>query len=781
MRWSTGSLLVSIALAQLGGACAPRLAETAAVHSDAAADSGHGDAHGVPGTAAGSHEHGRGHAAGPETSGGPVHPGTAAMVGRLAQMNASLSFEDDIWGGVRRAAEMAAQPAPSDPHAALVRLFQLGMEQLNAGEPRTAADSFGAMRDILRTSTSLTDSHDLREVTSMLAISWLRFGEIENCAANHNADSCLLPLKDGGIHLDPEGAGRAITELEALLRAQPDNLRDRWVLNIAHMARGTWPDGLRPEWRIEPVAFASDESFPRFFDVAPALGLDVADQAGGTIVDDFTGDGNLDIVSSSYGRNDQVRFFASRGDGTFEDRTAAAGLTGLVGGLNVVQADYDGDGWLDFLILRGGWTDIPTPYPNSLVRNRGDGTFEDVTERAGLLSFHPTQTGAWADYDNDGDLDLFIGNETVPNSRIHPSELFRNEGDGTFVEVGAESGVAASGFSKSAVWGDYDNDGLVDLFVSRHAQPNVLFHNDGPDPNGTWRFSERAVEAGVVEPIHSFPAFWWDYDNDGWLDLLVNGYGGPVPDAATAVISDVLGLQTPAARVHLYRNNRDGTFDNVAAEANVDDVLYTMGTNFGDLDNDGWEDWYAGTGNPDYRSLFPNRMYRNAGDGTFRDVTTNGGFGHLQKGHGVSFADIDNDGDQDIFHDLGGAFDGDWFPNVLFENPGSDNRWVALRLRGAGANPSAIGSRVAIHVIGAEGPRILHREVGPGGSFGANSLQVEVGLADASAIERIVVRWPGRLDEEVFTGAAPGAFWSLEAGSGTARRLEQPAFRLGGG
>jgi len=712
---------------------------------------------------------------------GPVHPGTAAMVARLEALNAALPYDDDLWGNIRRADELEGRPVPAELQPRLQQQLQLGVELLNAGDPEAAAAELGAVRDVLRLGQNLSDSEDLREITSLLAASWLRHGEIQNCTMNHNKDSCLLPLADGGIHTDVEGAERAILELETLMRADPDGLRDRWVLNIAHMARGTWPDGVRPEWLVPPDVFASDQPFTRFYDIAPSLGLDVADQAGGTIVDDFTGDGNLDVVASSTGRYDPVRFFASRSDGTYDDRTADAGLTGLLGGLNVVQADYDGDGWLDFLILRGGWTDIATPYPNSLVRNRGDGTFEDVTEAAGLLSFHPTQTATWGDYDNDGDLDLFIGNESVDPRRVHPSELFQNQGDGTFVDVAGAAGVAAPGFAKSAVWGDYDNDGRLDLFVSRQSQPNVLYRNEGPAAVGTWHFTDRATEAGVTTPSFSFPAFWWDFDEDGWLDLLVSGYGGLGSDAAAAVLSDLLGLETPAERVHLYRNDRDGTFTNVADAAGVDDVIYTMGTNFGDLDNDGWEDWYAGTGNPDFRSLLPNRMFRNAGDGTFRDVTTAGGFGHLQKGHGVSFADMDNDGDQDIYHGLGGAYDGDWYPNALFENPGFDNGWVTLRLRGPGANPSAIGARVMLRLSTPDGPRALHRVVGPGGSFGANSLQLEVGLGDATAIQDVAVRWPGSAQDEVFEGIQPGAIWALDAGTGVAVHVQQPSFRLGGG
>ncbi|MCC7018139.1 MAG: CRTAC1 family protein [Ardenticatenales bacterium] len=756
---------------------------------------------------------------------GPVHPGTASMARRLAAMIDAMPVEDDIFGSDRRLTLVLALPPPTDVGERIEAQFRLGKEQLNAGRPEEAAATLDAARQALEElGHDRATSIALRDVTSLEAVSWLRWGEVLNCAVNHNAESCLLPIQGGGIHTDRRGADLAVQLLEALLAADPNDRTNRWVLNIAHMARGTWPEGLSDALRIPAEAFASDADIGRFVDVAPAAGLAPADQAGGAIVDDFTGDGNLDVVVSSVGLRDALRIFVSRGDGTFEERSGPAGLAGLVGGLNLVQADYDGDGWLDFVVLRGGWTQPASPLPSSLVRNRGDGTFEDVTEAAGMTNLHPTQTGAWGDYDNDGDLDFFVGNESQGSGSQggvsqssgsqssgsqgsglqgtgfqvngpqsgglpRPNALFRNNGDGTFDDVAAAAGVDTPGFVKGVTWGDYDNDGRIDLFVSRLLAANVLYHNEGPGDDGVWRFRDVAAAAGVTEPLISFPAWWWDYDNDGWLDLAVSGYGDRDvagdrnSSAAANVAADVLGLPTNAERFHLYRNKQNGTFENVAQAAGVDGVLYTMGANFGDLDNDGLEDFYLGTGNPDFRSLLPNRMFRNAGDGTFQDVTTSGGFGHLQKGHGVSFADIDNDGDQDVYEDLGGAYDGDWYPNVLFENPGHPaNHWVTLRLKGTGLNPSAIGARIKVQIATAGGPRTLHRVVGSGGSFGANSLQVELGLGDATVVERVEVSWPGSFTApEAFAGVGLDAIWLLEATTGRATAVEQAAFRLGGG
>ncbi|HEU4403072.1 MAG TPA: VCBS repeat-containing protein, partial [Candidatus Polarisedimenticolia bacterium] len=240
------------------------------------------------------------------------------------------------------------------------------------------------------------DSHDF------LALCYLRLGEQENCIAQHSPDSCLLPIQGGGIHTRQRGSRAAITELNGLLKTDPENLKWRWLLNIASMTLGEYPAKVPPRWLIPPRAFAAEYDVKRFYDVAPTAGLSVEGHAGGAIMDDLDGDGLLDIVVSSMGLRDQLRFFHSNGDGTFSERTEAAGLTGEVGGLNVIHADYDNDGHPDLLVLRGGWSKSGGRYPNSLLRNNGDGTFEDVTEEAGILSFHPTQTGAWGDYDNDG-------------------------------------------------------------------------------------------------------------------------------------------------------------------------------------------------------------------------------------------------------------------------------------------------------------------------------------------------------------------------------------------
>src|SRR5262249_28575698 len=177
----------------------------------------------------------------------------------------------------------------------------------------------------------------------------------------------------------------AIAVLTEQLHESPQDLSARWLLNLAHMTLGEYPDKVPTQWLIPPKVFASEYDLPRFPDVAGQLGLDVDDLAGGCILDDFDNDGFIDIVASSWGFNGQLRYFHNDGNGRFTERTGEAGLLGLTGGLNIQQTDYNNDGWLDIWILRGAWLGKEGRIPNSLLRNNGDGTFTDVTEEAGLL------------------------------------------------------------------------------------------------------------------------------------------------------------------------------------------------------------------------------------------------------------------------------------------------------------------------------------------------------------------------------------------------------------
>jgi hypothetical protein len=411
------------------------------------------------------------------------------------------------------------------------------------------------------------------------------------------------------------------------------------------------------------------------------------------------------------------------------------------GGLNAVHADDDNDGDLDILVLRGAWQRAHGRHPRSLLRNNGDRTFTDVTFDVGLGDVHyPTQTAAWDDYDLDGDLDVYVGNERDANVDA-PGQLFRNDG-GTYVDVAGPAGVTNGGFAKGVAWGDHDGDRYPDLYVSNLGGRNRLYRNHG---DGT--FTDVARDAGVERPISSFATWFWDYDNDGRLDLYVGAYGGTnVPPDVADVAASYLGLPTRAERGIVYRGLAGGRFE--AHE--LSRVTLPMGANFGDLDNDGWLDLYLGTGYPYYEGLVPNVMLRNRAGQGFADVTTAGGFGHLQKGHGIAFADLDHDGDQDVYASMGGNYPGDGFANALWENPGGGGHWLEVRLVGTRSNRFGVGARIRI-VIHEDGvAREIHRVVSTGGSFGGNPLRQAIGLGRAERIDRLEVYWPASDTRQTF-------------------------------
>jgi len=662
---------------------------------------------------------------------------------------------------------LLARPDTPDKGAQVLDLAsKYATELLLAGRSWEAIEEFTRLEAFTRNSGVTFGDQTHSSLRHFLAIAHLRLGEQENCLTNHTIDSCLMPIRGQGIHRIPRGSRKALEYLTEQLKESPDDLRARWLLNLAYMTLGEYPDQVPVPWLIPPRVFESDFQIPRFLDVAGGLGLDPDSLSGGVIAEDFDGDHNLDILISSLGLQDPLRFFHNNGDGTFSERTKAAGLTGETGGLNILQTDYDNDGWPDVLVLRGAWFGVEGRYPLSLLRNNGNGTFDDVTEEAGLLRFHPTQAATWFDYNRDGWLDLFVGNETTPGD-TNRCELFRNNGNGTFTECAREVGLDAVAFVKAVGSGDYDNDGWPDLYLSSRGEAKMLFRNEGPQGSdrssgGPWKFTDVAARAGVSEPRHSFPTWFFDYDNDGWLDIYVGGY--KIKDVGD-VASDYLGLTSNAEKSRLYHNNRDGTFTDTTIAARLDKVLLGMAGNFGDLDNDGYLDFYLGTGDPNLGTLIPNRMFRNAEGRYFQDVTTVGGFGHVQKGHGIAFADVDNDGDQDVFANMGGAYSGDTYRKVLFENPGSSNQWLKLKLVGTKSNRAAIGARIKVTVKSGKATRDIFKTVNSGGSFGANPLRQEIGLGQIDIIPRLEIVWPASGTTQIFTNILPNRCYQITEGN----------------
>jgi tetratricopeptide (TPR) repeat protein len=605
--------------------------------------------------------------------------------------------------------------------------------------------------------------HMIPELEEVLGTAYLHKSEMENDVYRKPGDRCIFPPRRPFRYQTTGDSEKAVRYLSRFLEKKPDTLEVRWLLNVAYMTLGKYPSGVPAKYLIPPSVFESKENIGRFVDVAAAAGLNSFSMAGGVIVDDFDNDGLLDVVTSSYDQCEPLHFFHNNGDGTFTDRATQAGLADQLGGLNLIQADYDNDGCMDIFVLRGGWQ---SPMRSSLLRNHCDGTFTDVTQEAGLAEPIASQTAVWVDIDNDGLLDLFVGNEQGP------SRLYHNNGNGTFEDISRAAGVDRVAFSKGVGAADYDNDGFVDLYVSNLGGDNFLYHN-----NHDRTFTEVGKQAGVQAPWMSFATWFFDYDNDGFPDLFVTSY----------YMSPEENLRSQLGRPHnvetlkLYHNQGNGTFRDVTAEVGLDRVFNPMGSNFGDVDNDGFLDFYLGTGTPPYGDILPNVLFHNQLGKKFVDITASSGTGELHKGHGVAFADLDNDGDEDIVAETGGAVPGDRHAIRLFENPGNGNDWISLRLVGAKSNRAAIGARIKVTVQNeGRGQRFIYRTVGSGGSFGASPLQQHIGLGKDARILNLEIWWPATDTRQNFLDVGTNQFLEIHEFVKEYTKLERRRYRLGG-
>lgn len=583
-------------------------------------------------------------------------------------------------------------------------------ELLNAGKTEQALHEYGFVVGQVKTHAPSLWKKRGSGLLTQEAVGYLRLGEQQNCCATNNSHSCLIPISGAGIHTKQDGSRGAITCLTEALRLSPDNTSARWLLNIAYMTLGGYPRNVPSKWLIPLKDYGGDYPMKKFTNAAPRMGLDLLGWSGSVIMEDFEGNGLLDLVVSSFRPDGQLRYFRNNGDGTFSERTKEAGLLGEVGGLNLITTDYNNDGRPDIVVLRGGWLRKNGYYPLSLLRNDGNGHFTDVTLQAGLLTLGPTQTAVAFDYNGDGFLDLFVGYEGesgVPAS----CKLFRNNGNGTFTDVTKLCGLDVTRYVKGVVSADFTHSGRPGLYLSCLDGPNILLRNDGPagpdrSSMAPWRFTDVSHQAGVDKQRGSFSCFFFDYDNDGWLDF------------------------------------------------------------------------YVGTGNPDLGMLIPKRMFRNHDGHYFDEVTTTGDFGHLQKGHGIAFGDLNNNGQQDVFIVLGGAFEGDTAHDALFVNPGTRNHWVTLALSGTKSNRIAVGAEICVRVATPQGDRRIYRTVSTGGSFGNNPLRQEIGLGNATAIKEVSIHWPASGIEQTLTHLSMDCFYKIREGDPNPERWHVPTFKL---
>ncbi len=516
-----------------------------------------------------------------------------------------------------------------------------------------------------------------------------------------------------------------------------------------------------PLWLLLPLSLTI-----QFVDVAPTAGLDFQHTSGsaekkyllevdggGIAWIDYDRDGWPDLYLVNGGRWDELlagkrtvsnALFRNNHDGTFTNVTAQAGVDGKHWGMGAAVADFNNDGWPDLYVCNYG--------PNALYRNNGDGTFTDMASGSGVDDPRWGSSAAFADYDADGWVDLYLTNYVKFDHRKPPAPtcgyrgilvacgpqglppdgdvLYRNNGDGTFSDVTAKAGMAVRpAFGLGAVWFDSDNDGDIDLYVANDSMGNFLFQNNA---DGT--FQEVGLFASVAydddgKGQAGMGVAVGDYDRDGFFDLYVTNF------------SDDYNT--------LYRSLGNGFFRDVTFAADLGSATWPFlawGTGFADLDNDTWEDLFVSNGHiypqvDEYEIgstyLERNQFFRNLGTGKFQEIkeAIKGKGQPLRTSRGSAFADFDNDGDLDIaINNLDG-------PPSLLRNGGSQmsRHWLILTLEGEDSNQSAIGARVMVETE--TGNQM--REVSGGSSYQAsNDLRIHFGLAAASTVRLLTVRWP---------------------------------------
>lgn len=572
-----------------------------------------------------------------------------------------------------------------------------------------------------------------------LAIAHFRIAERENCIARHNEDSCLFPLKGGALHVFKDGAQRSKAVLIDLIATAPEMREAEWILNVAHMALGTYPEGVPAAHRLPPERLRAAEDLPRMIDVAPTVGTNFSSRAGSAIAEDMDGDDRPDIVTGSFDPKIPMRYLRNRGDGKFVDLAEKFWLSRQLGAAHIAVGDVSGDGKKDLFVVRGAELGTEGAWPCSLLVQRQDGGFDDLTEAAGLSCDAPSRSSTMADIDLDGDLDLFVGYQTTTdpatNKRVFESRLYRNDGRGKFENVTAAAGIANDRYVAGAVFADVDGDRYPDLFISNRFAPNRLYRNRG---DGT--FEDVTEAAGVAAPEASTSASFADVDQDGDLDLFVAVHEDQMHGRAVAEFHWT-GKITGACSV-LFENDGKGRFTDATKKFALERPDYVLGAAFGDIDRDGFPDLYLGTGSDEMAALWPNVLLRNKDGRAFGDATGSADVGHLQKTNSISFADFDADGDQDIFLEMGGFMPDDAFADVLFANPCERNASISVALEGRRSNRAAIGARVRVRVATPVGPRDRFAFVGHLSSAGGSGLSAFVGLGDGTEILELGILWP---------------------------------------
>ncbi|MBC8231816.1 CRTAC1 family protein [bacterium] len=470
--------------------------------------------------------------------------------------------------------------------------------------------------------------------------------------------------------------------------------------------------------------------------VIPALvgsGVALADYDNDNLLDIYIANASIVFPQPSAKLPTNV-LYRNNGDGTFTDVTKQAGVGDAGWGMGCIFGDYDNDGDLDLYVAN---------YKlNVLYQNNGDRTFTDVSAEARVDNKGFGAGAAWADYNNDSYLDIYVANyidySILPRGKkiFFPYDffgqaniLYRNNGKGKFTDATTSAGVDGGFYlSLGVAFADYDNDGDSDLYIANDSNPNILFRNNGNGKFTNTNVTEYRSHTGDTRS--GMGIAWGDYDNDSDFDLVVNNW------------QDENSI--------LYRNNGDGTFTDVSAAVGIFAVTVgktCWGTEFFDYDNDGYLDLFIACGHidpgPDENPGQSDILLRNNRDGTFTDVSTNTGISALSPKVSRSLAcgDYDDDGDIDVF--IGNNGD---TPYLLRNDGGNKNNWLKIKTVGVKSNKDGIGARITVK----SGSLIQIREVSSGSSYiSQNSLEVEFGLGERNKVDSIEIRWPSGIIQKL--------------------------------
>jgi len=578
---------------------------------------------------------------------------------------------------------------------------------------------------------------------------------------------CTLPLE--AQHQRKDLARRAAATFQRLLDDyDADDRLYRWLLNFNLMTVGGFPEEVPERYRIDSPfidAFYGAErrekearySHLRFVDRAAELGIDTHDTGRGVVVEDFDGDGYLDIVTG--GAFHLLHYYRNVGGTSFEELTEEAGLGGVTQPFIMSGADYDNDGWIDLFVAR--------PFDRYMLFRNVRGSFVEVTEETGLLGVKgedevaASWVSTWGDIDLDGDLDLFLAQWGMELPLVKglldkprmDSKLFLNV-VGRFEDVTEAWGLAQlvrDQYYVGASFGDSDNDGDLDLFLSSPAgQASVLLENHGPPRVGGSLEQRGFAPADRLDrEEHGFFTTFLDVNHDGLQDIFQGGFS----DARTSTEMTVFGENLEryqSGHSTILLQNHQGRFEERNDFFTGNMPMATMGVNYGDLDLDGCLDFYLGTGNPESWFVLPNQMYMGEREGRrctgrMDNISMLQGFGTIQKGHSPVFFDFDEDGDQDVYSSLGGMWPMDAWPNQMFVNESDlgGAAWVKLRLRGRQTNHFGLGARVVIEATAPDGSIIYRRfHMDNKTGFGSAPYLAHIGLLDATEIRGIEVYWP---------------------------------------